>query len=371
MTMVQVPSRSRVVRDPFAPGPALEQMLRPDRAPFRFHARSHSAALAWQATTRRALARLLGSQQKRGAPFAPRAIGSVDKGDYVRHKFVIQISRSQAMPVYLLVPKGGVKPPPLALAFHGHGYGVKDIVGLWEDGSERDTPDGDYRDFGIALCRRGFAVAAPEIAGFGERQTNFSTLDPAIGQSIPTTCAHSAALAIHLGLSVIGMRVAEARRLVDYLSTRTDLDCSRLTAMGISGGGANLFFAACLDERIRACVISGYFSTFQDSVLAMQHCPCNLVPGLHRFGEMYDLVGLIAPRPLLIEAGTHDPIFPFPAVVSSVNRARQVYGTFGAKSRIDTDFFEGRHRINGPKAFDFLWETAQGSAEACGRHGHK
>ena len=44
---------------------------------------------------------------------------------------------------------------------YGHGYGVKDIVGLWESGAERDTPDGYHKDFGIELCRRGFAVAAP------------------------------------------------------------------------------------------------------------------------------------------------------------------------------------------------------------------
>lgn len=62
------------------------------------------------------------------------------------------------------------------LAFHGHGYGVKDIVGLWEDGSERFTPDGYHKDFALELCRRGFAVAAPEIACFGEKQTDFSTL---------------------------------------------------------------------------------------------------------------------------------------------------------------------------------------------------
>ena len=41
------------------------------------------------------------------------------------------------MPVYLLLPKGGDGPRATVLAFAGHGYGAKDIVGLWEDGSER------------------------------------------------------------------------------------------------------------------------------------------------------------------------------------------------------------------------------------------
>jgi hypothetical protein len=127
--------------------------------------------------------------------------------------------------------------------------------------------------------------------------------------------------------------------------------------MGISGGGMHTFFSTCVDERIRACVVSGYYSTFKDSILAMAHCTCNFVPGLHEFGEMYDLVGLIAPRPLLVEAGTYDPIFPLAAVKASVERARQVYDVFGAFDQVETDYFEGRHQISGRRAYDFLMEN--------------
>jgi hypothetical protein len=118
----------------------------------------------------------------------------------------------------------------------------------------------------------------------------------------------------------------------------------------------NTFFSTCLDVRIRACVVSGYFSTFKDSILAMHHCTCNFVPGLAQFGEMYDLVGLIAPRPLLVEAGLRDPIFPIAAVRRSVARAGQVYQVFGAASQLETDYFEGRHRISGVRAYTFLRE---------------
>ena len=88
----------------------------------------------------------------------------------------------------------------------------------------------------------------------------------------------------------------------------------------------------------------------------MEHCPCNFVPGLHAFGEMYDLVGLIAPRPLLVEAGTYDSIFPLPAVKRSVTRAREVYKVFGILDAVETDIFTGRHQISGARAYDFLWE---------------
>jgi dienelactone hydrolase len=256
----------------------------------------------------------------------------------------------------MLLPTRGPKRPPVVLAFHGHGYGVKDIVGLWEDGRERTNPDGYHKDFAVALARAGFAVAAPEISCFGERQTDFSYLNARLGQGAPSTCTHAAMLAFHLGISVLGLRVHDSMRLVDYLETRRDLDASRLGAMGISGGGMHTFFSTCLDPRIRACVVSGYYSTFRDSVLAMHHCACNFVPGLAAFGEMSDLAGLIAPRPMLVEAGTYDPIFPIRAVRQGVRAARRVYEAFDARDQVRTDYFEGRHQISGRKAYEFLGE---------------
>ena len=336
------------------PASALWRMYRPQTAAYRFTANSVRQAKAWQAKTSRALARTVNLNWLPSTQVTSQRIERVDKKDYVREKILLRTSRDTKMPVYLLKPKGFGERLPVVLALHGHGYGVKDIVGLWEDGQERDVPDGYHKDFAVALCRHGFLVAAPEISCFGERQTDFSYLSM-IGQPTPTTCAHSAFLAFHLGGSLVGLRVHDAMRLVDYLSTRNDVDTHRLGAMGISGGGMHTLFSTALDTRIKACVISGYYSTFRDSILAMNHCPCNYVPGLHEFGEMYDLVGLIAPRPLLIEAGTYDPIFPIAAVKRSVTKARAVYRIFGTAA-VDTDYFQGRHQISGRKAYRFLQE---------------
>ncbi len=329
----------------------------PAAADFAFTADTPRQARRWQKRTRRELLATIGFQDLPRPELKPKHVERVDRGFYVREKILLNTSDHISMPVYLLLPKDPPQPPPTVLALHGHGYGVKDIVGLWENGEERGTPDGYHRDFAVELCRRGFAVAAPEISCFGERQTDFSHLEQgAPGQPVPTTCTHTAMLAFHLGRSVVGLRVFDAMRLVDYLETRGDMDASRLGAMGISGGGMHTFFSTCCDERIKACVVSGYYSTFKDSILAMNHCACNFVPGLHRFGEMYDLVGLIAPRPLLVEAGDYDPIFPIKAVKRSIVRARRVYDVFGAKNKVVTDYFEGRHRISGAKAYDFLGE---------------
>lgn len=342
------------------PATTLWALYQPQAAPYRFCATSLAEAQDWQARARPAFRETLGFQDLPAAPFDPQPLEQVDKGDYTREKLLLRTSPWTIMPVYLLKPKGAQGPLPVALALNGHGYGVKDIVGLWDDGSERDVPDGYQKDFAVELCRRGFAVAAPEISCFGERLTDFSHLDAGLGQEPPPTCQHTATLAFHLGGSAAGLRVLDARRLVDYLETRADLDTRRLVAMGISGGGMHTFFSTIADPRIRACVVSGYYCLYRYSIFKMHHCTCNYVPGLAKFGEIDDLVGLVAPRPMLVEAGTHDGIFPLAGVQAAFAGAQRVYGVFGAQDALEIDIFEGRHQISGRRAYDFLWEKVAG-----------
>ena len=338
------------------PAYALWKRYDPNSAKYAFSAASLKKARRWQKKTRRALNELLGFQSTPKVDPQPRLLEKVDKADYTRQKILIRTTADTVMPVYILLAKRLPRPLPVVIALHGHGYGVKSIVGIQKDGSERDVPEGYQKDFAIALCRRGFAVVAPEISCFGERKTDFSYLDKELGQGAPNTCKHTAALASHLGGSAIGLRVLDTKRLIDYLQSRKDMDTSRLGMMGISGGGMITFFTTALDKRVKACVISGYFCTFRDSVLAMSHCQCNYIPGLSQFGEMSDIVGLIAPRPMLVEAGSLDPIFPIKSVKKSVQKARKVYKLFGAETHLETDYFEGKHQISGKRVYDFLME---------------
>ena len=338
------------------PSQQLWELYKPENAPFRFQAASGAEALTWQAQTRPRLEKLLGFSDLPCSELDPILIESVDCGTYTREKILLHPSTKIMLPVYLLIPHNIQAPTAAVVAFHGHGYGVKDIVGLWEDGSERSRADGYQKDFAVELCKNGFVVAAPEISCFGERQTDFSYLNIEFGQELPSTCAHTAFLASFLGGTVLGLRVFEGKRLLDYLATRSEIDSNRVGAMGISGGGMHAMYSTCLDNRIKACVISGYYSTFAASILAMHHCPCNYVPGLWQFGEMYDLIGLIAPRPVLVEAATRDWIFPINAVRHALARGRQVYEVFESPGSLEADLFEGRHEISGQKAYSFLKE---------------
>lgn len=338
------------------PAQTLWPWYQPEHAPFAFKAQTPADALLWQKTARSALAQTLGLDRFTRVPLTTQHIATVDRGQYTREKIVLRTGPQTLMPVYILHPKH-VKNPATVLAFAGHGYGVADIVGLWENGSERTTPSGYHRDFAVALCLQGFTVVAPEIACFGERVTDYSTLDQVMGQPVPNVCAHTAMLAFHLGSSVPAMRVHDALRLVDYLETRDDIDTNRLGAMGISGGGMHTLFSGAIDERITSLVISGYVTNWRDSIFAMHHCPCNFVPGLASHGEMTDVLALLAPRPLCIESGLQDPIFPIASVRSASQKIQQHYAVFGASQHVETDFFEGRHEIHGVHAYRFLAKT--------------
>jgi len=338
------------------PASVLWNMYKPENAPFRFKAKTESEARQWQKKTRAALSKVLGCDLICPAALKADLLDTVDKGDYSRIKLLLRTTNHSLMPVYMLVPKGLKVPAKTILAFHGHGYGVKDIIGMWEDGTERSEPDGPHKDFAIELCKRGMIVVAPEIACFGERQTDFSYIDKSIGQPEPlwpATCTHSANLANHLGISILGFRIFEMRRLLDYLQSRKECDPNRIGVMGISGGGMLAFFLTAIELRIKACVISGYFSTFKDSILSLGHCPCNFVAGLGQFGEMCDLAGLIAPRPMLIEAGSRDPIFPIQSVKQSFIRSKKIYSIWKS-SNLEKDFFDGRHQISGVKSYSFI-----------------
>ena len=156
------------------------------------------------------------------------------------------------------------------------------------------------------------------------------------------------------GKTLAGMRVYEVMRTIDYLFTRSEVDTDRIGCMGISGGGLVCSFASAVDERINVSVVSGFVNTFKDSIMSIHHCIDNFVPGIIKYAEMPDIVGLIAPRPLLIESGTRDPIFPIDATEEAYRRLERIYQLLGAGDKLDKDLFEGDHMISGAKAYDWF-----------------
>jgi dienelactone hydrolase len=147
---------------------------------------------------------------------------------------------------------------------------------------------------------------------------------------------------------------------VDWIETRKELDSKRVGLMGISGGGTVTTFGAALEPRIKVALISGYLNTFKDSIVAMSHCIDNYVPGILKYCEMYDVAGLIAPRPLFVESGDKDNIFPVAASRESFVRVKKVYEAMGAGALAEQEVFDGEHSFWGKRGIPFLAKHLKG-----------
>jgi len=142
-----------------------------------------------------------------------------DDPQFVRELLQVQWRQGDPIDLYVIRPKGVVKPPA--------------ILYLYSYPSETDI----FRDdaFCTAATRDGFAAIGFVSALTGHRYTNrpmkewfVSELQEALGSS-----------------------VHDVQMILNYLSTRDDLDMSRVGMFGVGSGGAIAILAAAADPRIK------------------------------------------------------------------------------------------------------------------------
>jgi len=317
----------------------------------RFQARTRADADAWQRTLREKLVELLGGFPAERAPLRPSTIETRTFAQYRREKIVFDSRPGVSVLAYVLTPANiGRAPAPVVICVPGHGRGVDDIVGIDERGHDRTDKAGYQHDFAIQAAEAGLAAVAIEPMGFGCRRDALNA-ERGLGQK---GCEPIAGGALMLGQTLIGWRVWDIMRTIDYIATRPDLDAARVGCMGISGGGTATLFAAALEPRIRAAMVSGYLNTFRDSVGSLAHCVDNYVPGILNWAEMHDIAGLIAPRALFVESGERDRIFPVQASVESFRAVREIYRVFGAEDRIEQEVFPDEHAFWGRRGIPYV-----------------
>ena len=316
----------------------------------RFQARSGGEAQRWQKKLRTKLTELIGGFPAERQPLRPLTLETRVFPGYRREKVVFDTRLGVSVLAYILLPDKAKKPAPTMICVPGHGRGVDDIVGVDDQGRDRINKDGYQHDFAIQVAEAGMVAVAIEPMAFGCRR---DPLNAKQGLS-RNACQPSAGGALLVGQTMVAWRVWDVMRTLDYIATRPELDTSRVGCMGISGGGTVTTFATALEPRLSVAMISGYLNTFRDSVGSLSHCIDNYVPGILNWAEMYDIAGLIAPRPLFVESGEKDNIFPIKASIESFNRVREIYKIFDAADQVEQEVFPGEHSFWGKRGIPFL-----------------
>ena len=302
-----------------------------------FRAQSADEFRAWQGALRSKITDLLGLTG-RTPPANPRAelLQSQDRGEYVEHKYGLDVGEGVAAPMYMLVPK--IAPLYKAvLGFHGHDPSAQNILGNYPDAQtarENLAVDGNWAQ---ALARAGYLVCVVEQRGFGERLTNQRA-----SEHSRSSCRHLAFEYLMEGRVLLGERCWDGMVALSYLQNREGVT-GGIGCTGHSGGATTALWLAALDKRITVSVPSCYFCSFKASILEMEHCECNYVPRILEYAEMGDLAALIAPRPLRFIQGERDPIFPLHAAQEQFETVKRAYALLGADDHLSMSIHPGAH----------------------------
>jgi dienelactone hydrolase len=294
---------------------------------------------------RRQLTNALGRQPE-PVPLNVEVLDSTDCGTYRRDHIVYDSERWMSVPAFLLVPHDRAergRPGPAVLAQHGHGPGKDEVCGVVAQGDE-GSPANDYAH---QLAERGYVVLAPDLRTFGER-TDWNP--PNI-----YSCDHAYMYSSILGYQVLALDMWDLARGLDVLCGHPLVDPKRVGMVGLSQGGTCTLFVSAWDRRVRAAVVSGYFNQWEVcAAVGWNMCGSQVLNGMGRTFAHVDLGALVAPRPLLVETGTQDGIFPVDAARAAMGQLSGVYEALGRGDRLEHDVFEGKHRWNGVRAYPFL-----------------
>ena len=260
---------------------------------------------------------------------------------YTQYDFTFQSEPGYYVPCVLLAPDNASGPLPVAICLQGHSTGMHISLGEAKYPGDQKTIDGG-RDFAVRAVKEGFYAITMEQRYMGVCGSSENGA-PACSGSVENAAMPS----LLLGRTAIGERVWDVMRLIDVIEEELTpyIDSEKIILMGNSGGGTVTFYASCMDERIHLAMPSCAVCTYDDSIIAMNHCPCNYIPGIRRYFNMGDLGVLIAPRPFVLVCGEEDPIFPLNGVKESFETIRSGYENMGKPENCRLVIGNGGHQF--------------------------
>ena len=176
-------------------------------------------------------------------------------------------------------------------------------------GHSRTAKTADYNQrFGIMMATHGMAALCFDPIGQGERSQILN--EDGQNRFSGTTTEHFlvGVGSILTGRNTARYRVWDAMRAIDYITSRPEVDGSKIGFTGCSGGGTVTSYVMALDDRIMCAAPACYLTTFRHliSSIGPQDAEQNIC-GQLKFGMDHpDYILMRAPSPTLISATTGD-----------------------------------------------------------------
>ena len=182
---------------------------------------------------RQTILSLLGGLPDYSGPLNPRTTGTIQGEGYAIEKVIFESLPGFYVTANLYRPNQPGRYPGILLQA-GH--------------TQEGKPEGQRLAANLAL--KGFVVLAFDPVGQGEREQTYDRrVDrPLAGWSVPEHI-QAGAQSILIGESVARYFIWDAKRALDYLVSRPEVDPARLGAVGCSGGGALTTFIGALDPQ--------------------------------------------------------------------------------------------------------------------------
>ncbi len=266
-----------------------------------------------------------GGFPKEHCDLEPRKLGELQRDGYRVEKIIIQTRPGLWATTNAYVPDKAGKLPAV-LCVHGHWSGAKQ--------------DPVVQSRCIGLAKLGFFVLAIDAFGAGER---------AVGEALGEYHGEmTGATLFPIGMPLSGMQVYDNQRAVDYLQSRPEVDGSRIGITGASGGGNQTMYAGTFDERFKAVVPVCSVGNYQ-AYLGAACCMCEVVPGALRFTEEGGILGMAAPRGLMVVSATKDaPQFSVAAAAKSIAAAKPIFALSQQPDFVRHTIIESGHHYNEP-----------------------
>ena len=265
----------------------------------------------------------MGGLPSSDSPLRPQMVGTIQRDGYRIQKIIFESRPNVFVTSNLYVPNGITSPRGAVLFLCGH--------------LEQAKCADEYQIVCQYLTRAGLVVFSMDPVGQGERHSyyerssNQSTVRWGTGRH-----DYAGNQCWPLGDGIARYFTHDAMRAIDYLCTRPEVDPSKIGVTGNSGGGTQTCLLMICDPRIAAAVPVTFMMNRQTYMYANQAQDAEQIwPGMTAMGfDHEDILMLMAPRPVLVQAVTYD-FFPIEGARKTVGRSKRFWEMYGKGESIE------------------------------------